>query len=101
MFWRRGRKNPYGYRTVHVRVRAVHVLAPYMDPYVLENTCIIIRSLYVARAGPGDGPEYTYRFLAPYDCLRAFYGEKKMCMHNFQTRAAYVYTGSIRAEKKL
>ena len=23
-----------------------------------------------------------------------------MCMHNFQTQAAYGYTGSIRAEKK-
>ena len=29
MFWRRGRKNPYGYRTVHVRVRTVHVRALY------------------------------------------------------------------------
>ena len=26
-------------------------------------------------------------------------GGKKMCMHNFQTQAAYGYTGSIRAEK--
>ena len=26
-------------------------------------------------------------------------GKKKMCMHNFQTRAAYGYKGSIRAEK--
>ena len=26
-------------------------------------------------------------------------GKKKMCMHNFQTRAAYWYKGSIRAEK--
>ena len=26
-------------------------------------------------------------------------GEKNMCMHNFQTRAAYGYKGSIRAEK--
>ena len=29
MFWRRGRNNLYGYRTVHVRVRTVHVRAPY------------------------------------------------------------------------
>ena len=29
MFWRRGRNNPYGYRTVHVRARTVHVRAPY------------------------------------------------------------------------
>ena len=57
------------------------------DPYVLENTRRIIRSLYVARTGPGDGRECTYEFLAPYDCLRAFYGEKR-------------YKGSIRAEKK-
>ena len=69
------------------------------DLYVLENTRRILRSLYVARTGPGDGRECTYEFLAPYDCLRAFYGEKKMCMHNFQTRAAYRYKGSIRAEK--
>ena len=26
-------------------------------------------------------------------------GKKKMCMHNFQTRAAYGYKGSLRAEK--
>ena len=48
-----------------------------MDPYVLENTRRIIRSLYVTRTGPGDGHECTYEFLAPYDCLRAFYGGKK------------------------
>ena len=29
MFWRRGRNNPYDYRTVHVRARTVHVRAPY------------------------------------------------------------------------
>ena len=75
---------PYGYRTVTVRL-----------PYVLENTRRILRSLYVARTGPGDGHECTYEFLAPYDCLRAFYGGK-----NFQTRAAYGYTGSIRAGQK-
>ena len=69
----RTRKATYGYRTVHVRVRTVHVRAP----YVLENTRIILRSLYMARTGPGDGRECTYEFLAPYDCLRAFYGEKK------------------------
>ena len=50
------------------------------DPYMLENTRRIIRSLYVARTGPGDDRECTYELLAPYVCLRAFYGEKKMCI---------------------
>ena len=68
MFWQRGCKNPYGYRTVHVRALCV-----------LENTRIILRSLYVARAGADDGCECTYRFLAPSDCLRAFYGGKQIC----------------------
>ena len=44
------------------------------DPYVFENTRRILRSLYVARTGPGDGRECTYEF-----CLRAFYGKKKRC----------------------
>ena len=49
MFWRRGRKNPYGYRTVHVRVRTVHVQAP----YVLENTrTIIVRGPCGSRSWP-------------------------------------------------
>ena len=42
-----------------VPVRTVSVRARY-GPYVLENTCRIIRSLYVAHAGPGDGRECTY-----------------------------------------
>ena len=65
------------------------------DPYVIENTRRILRSWYVARAGPGDGRECTYGFLPPYDSLRAFYGEKKMYMHTFQTWAAYEYTEYI------
>ena len=36
------------------------------DQYVLENTRRILRSLYVARTGPGDGRECTYEFLTPY-----------------------------------
>ena len=93
---------PYGYRTVTVRCMhgSVRCMCEHRtDPYVLETTRRILRSLYVARTGPGDGREGTYEFLAPYDCLRAFYGEKKMCMHNFQTLAVYGYKGSIRAEK--
>ena len=87
-----------------VTVRCMYGSVRYMcehhtDPYVLENTRRILRSLYVARTGPGDGRECTYEFLAPYDYLRAFYGKKKMCMHNFQTQAAYGHKGSTRAEK--
>ena len=44
---------------------------------MLENTRRILRSLYVARVGPGDGRECMYGLLAQYDCLRAFYGDKK------------------------
>ena len=71
---------PYGYHTVtiwcmygSVRCMCEHC----MDPYVLENTGRILRSLYVACTGPGDCRECTYRFLTLYDCLRAFYGGKK------------------------
>ena len=72
---------PYGYRTVTVRC----ITGPYgacastVRIYVLENTRRILRSLYVAHTGPGDGRECTYEFLASYDCLRAFYGGKKLC----------------------
>ena len=41
---------------------------------MIENTRRILRSLYVACAGPGDDRECTYGFMAMYDCLRAFYG---------------------------
>ena len=54
------------------------------DPYVLENTRRILRSLNVAHTGPGDGHECTYEFLAPYDCLRAFYGEKRCACTTFR-----------------
>ena len=56
------------------------------DTYVLENTRRILRSLYMARTCPGDGCECTYEFLAPYDCLRAFYGEKKCACTTFRHR---------------
>ena len=99
MFWRRGCKNPYGYRMVTVCCMYGYVRCMCVRTYVLENTRRILQSLYVTRAGPGDDRECAYGLLAPYDCLRALYGEKKMCMHNFQTRAAYGYTWSIPAEK--
>ena len=80
-----------------------------MDPYVLENTRRILRSLYVARTWPVRGPYGSrwwpwvhIRVLGPVrlpTCLLR--GKKKMCMHNFQTRAAYGYKGSIRAEKSV
>ena len=101
MFWRRGRKNSYGYCTVTVccmygSVRCM--CAHHTDPYVLENTRIILASLYVARAGPGDDRECTYGLLAPYDCLRTFYGGKYVHAQLSDT-GAYGYTWSIRAEK--
>ena len=64
MFWRRGRKNPYGYRTVHVR-------AP-----LRSRTCLRTP-------------------VELYDHCKCLLREKNMCMHNFQTRAAYGYKGSI------
>ena len=73
---------PYGYRTVTVRCMygSVRCMCEHRtNPYVLENTRRILGSLYVAHTGPGDGRECTYEFLAPYDCLRAFYGVKKRC----------------------
>ena len=54
------------------------------DPYVLENTRRVLRSLYVARKGPGDGRECTYELLAPYDCLRAFTGKKRCACTTFR-----------------
>ena len=86
------------------RTRKVTVPLPYGACASTVRTRRILRSLYVAHTGPGDGRECTYELLAPYDCLRAFYGGGgggEMCMHNFQTLAAYGYKGSyIRAEKK-
>ena len=80
MFCRRGRKNPYGYRTVTVccMYGSVRCMCEHCtDPYMLQNTRRIIRSLYMARECPGDDRECTCGLLAPYDCLRAFCGEKR------------------------
>ena len=64
----------YGYHTVTVRC----MYGSYGACASTVRTCMClrtpVRSLYVARAGPGDGRECTCWFLAPYDCPRAYYG---------------------------
>ena len=47
------------------------------------RTCLR-KPLYVAHAGPGDDGECTNRLLAPYDCLRALYGEKRCACTTFR-----------------
>ena len=97
---------PYGYRTVTVRCMygSVRCICEHRtDPYVLENTRRILRSLYVARTWSVRVPVMAVSAHTSFWPRTTAYvpstGKKKMCMHNFQTRAAYGYKGSLRAEK--
>ena len=87
-----------GYHVLHVRVRTVHVRAPYGPVRAWEhpyNYTIIVRD----PCGSRWWPWVHIRVIGPVRFPTCLLRGKKMCMYNFQTRAAYGYTGSIRAEK--
>ena len=58
------------------------------DPYVLENTRRMMRSLYVARTWSVRVPVMAVSAHTsswpPYDCLRAFYGKKRCACTTFR-----------------